>query len=178
MSKVRLYIATSLDGYIADRDGGVGWLDAFPPSGADGDYGYAEFYASIDCVVMGRKTYEQALTFGEWPERKPTYVFSHDPPEGAPPRVEFIKDDPAKFIAKLWAQDQEDKGDVWLMGGGKLIASFRERGLIDEYILSVIPVLLGEGLPLFEGSQPQALLRLLATQVYTNGVVQLRYEPA
>ncbi len=172
MKNVALYIATSLDGFIADRDGGVGWLDAVATESGE-DYGYADFYASVGALVMGRVTYEQVLGFGDWPyPGKPTFVFSHAPPEGEHPDVTFVSGDPAEVVASL--REQVD-GDLWLVGGGGLVASFRAAGLIDEYILSVIPVLLGEGIPLFEGAQPHAALRLVEAQSYASGVVQLRY---
>lgn len=173
MPNVRLYIALSLDGFVADRDGGVGWLDAHVDP-AEGDYGYAEFYASVAALAMGRATYEQVLTFGDWPYLgKPTYVFAHDPPPGEHPHAEFVTD-PARFVAETpWGE-----GDLWLVGGGRLVASFREAGLIDEYVLTVLPVLLGEGIPLFPGAQPEAALRLADVRHWPSGVVQLRYEKA
>src|SRR3712207_517414 len=85
MPEVKLFIATSLDGFIADRDGGVDWLFA------DGDYGYAAFFDSIETLIMGRRTYEQVLGFGEWPYgEKPTYVFTRGAPGGDHPHVEFV----------------------------------------------------------------------------------------
>lgn len=170
MPRVRLYIALSLDGYIADRDGGVGWLDNNVDA-AEGDYGYADFYGSVGALAMGRTTYDQVLGFGDWPyPGKPTYVFTHDPPDGEHPDVEFVTD-PARFVADAtWGE-----GDLWLVGGGKLIAAFRAAGLIDKYILTVLPVLLGDGLPLFPGAQPESSLRLTNVQQWPSGVVQLFY---
>ena len=169
---VVLYIATSLDGFIADRDGGVGWLDRFTDP-ADGDYGYTDFYAGIGAVAMGRTTYEQVLGFGAWPySGKLTVVFTHAPPEGEHPDVTFTSDDPADVVPSL---RDEIEGDLWLVGGGKFIASFRAQGLIGEYIITVIPVLLGEGIPLFVGTQPEASLQTTAVQHFESGVVQLRY---
>jgi dihydrofolate reductase len=175
MAKVKLYIAASLDGFIADADGGVGWLsEASSGSEAGEDYGYEAFYDSIGSLVMGRRTYEQVLGFGEWPySGKPAYVFSRDAPEGEHPNAEFAPVDPARFVPRLLEESGED---IWLVGGAGLIASFREESLIDEYVLSVMPVVLGGGVPLFEGKQPKASLRLVEAQSYESGVVQLRYE--
>lgn len=177
MPRVRLYIALSLDGYIADRNGGVGWLDNNVDA-AEGDYGYAEFYASVAALAMGRTTYEQVLGFGEWPYDKPTYVFSHDPPEGEHPHATFVTD-PAGFVADApWGEGDPGSGPrqaLWLVGGGKLVAAFRAADLIDEYVLTVLPVLLGDGLPLFPGEQPQASLQLEEVQHWPSGVVQLLY---
>jgi dihydrofolate reductase len=169
---VVLYIAASLDGYIADRDGGVGWLDRFTDP-ADGDYGYTEFYAGIGAVAMGRVTYEQVLGFGGWPySDRPVVVFSHAGLEGEHPDVAFTSDDPADVVASL--RDRVE-GDLWLVGGGELIASFRARDLIDVYIITVIPMLLGEGIPLFPGTQPETSLQTTAVRHFESGIVQLHY---
>lgn len=173
MPRVILYIATSLDGYIADHDGGVGWLSEVAPFEEDEDYGYAEFYATIGSVVMGRKTYEQVLGFGAWPYAgKSTYVFSTNPPSGDHPHVEFVTERPESYVSRFGNESEED---IWLVGGAGLVASFRTAGLIDEYIISVMPVLLGKGLPLFEKAQPRASLQLLDARTYDSGVVQLHY---
>lgn len=171
MPRVRLYIALSLDGYIADRDGGVAWLDNHVDA-AEGDYGYADFYESVGALAMGRTTYDQVLGFGDWPyPGKPTYVFTHDGPDTTHPHAQFVTDAPARFVADAsWGE-----GDLWLVGGGQLVAAFREAGLIDEYVLTVVPVLLGAGVPLFAGEQPEAALRLADVQHWPSGVVQLRY---
>lgn len=173
MPRVKLYIAASLDGFIADRDGGVGWLDDIHPSEADGDFGYAEFYDSVGSLVMGRATYDQVLDFGAWPyPGKPSYVFTSHPPDGDHPNVEFISGDPRAFIKSLRAGSEQD---IWLVGGGKLIASFREHGLIDEYIMTTIPVLLGDGIPLFPGNQTPGELRLVDVKRFDSGLAQLKY---
>ncbi len=173
MPRVIVYIATSLDGFIADRDGGVGWLDDIHPSEADGDFGYAEFYDSVGSLIMGRATYDQVLDFGAWPyPGKPTYVFTSNPPGGDHPDVEFVSGNPRAFVEGLKARSEQD---VWLVGGGKLIASFREQGLIDQYIITMIPVMLGEGVLLFAGGQPGETLRLEEIKHFENGLVQLSY---
>ena len=167
MPEVRLFIATSLDGFIADRDGGVDWLFT------DGDYGYTAFFDSIETLIMGRRTYEQILGFGEWPYgEKPTYVFTRAAPCSEHPHVEFVSGDPGAFVEGL---PRRTRGDVWLVGGATLVSAFRELGLIDEYILSVHPVLLGDGIPLFERPLPREGLRLREEQAFESGLVQLRY---
>ena len=176
MPLVILYIATSLDGFIADRDGGVGWLDDIHPSEADGDYGYVEFYDSVGALIMGRATYDQVLDFGAWPyPGKPTFVFTSNPPNGDHPNVEFVSGNPKAFVEGLKARPEQD---IWLVGGGKLIASFREQGLIDRYIITIIPVLLGEGIPLFAGGQPGETLRLEEMKRFDSGLAQLKYVTA
>lgn len=170
--RVVLYIAASLDGFIADHESGVDWLERFAEP-ADGDYGYTEFYRDIGALAMGRTTYEQVRGFGDWPySGKSTVVFTHDSSETDLPDVSFTAADPAEVVASL--RERTD-GDLWLVGGGELIASFRERGLIDEVILTVIPVLLGEGVPLFPGTQPEAELQLIDVQRFESGIVQLHY---
>jgi len=168
--KVILYVATSLDGFIADCDGGVDWLFT------DGDYGYGDFLAGIEALIMGRKTYEQVLSFGEWPYGgKAAYVYTRSVLQGEHPHVEFVSGDVSAFVADLRARCSQD---IWLVGGAQLIAPFRAQGLIDQYVLSVHPVLLGEGIPLFLGTQPLTELRLEHTKSYDSGLVQLIYSTA
>ena len=167
MTKVKLYIATSLDGFIAERDGGVGWLFT------DGDYGYAAFFESVEALIMGRHTYEQVLGFGEWPyEEKPAYVFTRSAPGGEHPHVEFVSSGAGTFVEELRRRSTKD---IWLVGGAALVTAFRKLGLIDEYVLSVHPVLLGDGIPLFERPQPREGLRLQEVHSFESGLVQLRY---
>jgi dihydrofolate reductase len=167
MPEVKLFIATSLDGFIADRDGGVDWLFA------DGDYGYAAFFDSVETLIMGRRTYEQVLGFGEWPYgEKPTYVFTRGAPGGDHPHVRFVSGDAGALVEELRGRSS---GDMWLVGGAALVSAFRELHLIDEYILSVHPVLLGDGIPLFERPLPRESLRLREELSFESGLVQLRY---
>ncbi|UPY36551.1 dihydrofolate reductase family protein [Sediminicoccus sp. KRV36] len=163
------YIAASLDGFIATADGSVAWLEAFQAT----DYGYAEFFAGIGTLVMGRATYDQVLAFGAWPYAgKPCLVLSRsgiaNPPEG----VAAWKGDAASLATHL-AQLKER---VWVVGGGKLIAGLLAEGAVTELDLFTMPVLLGRGIPLFAGGHPPAQkLSLLDTQTWPNGVVRLRY---
>ena len=182
MPQITLYIAASVDGYIADADGGVGWL----PSGdaIDGeDYGYADFYAGVDAIVMGRRTYDQVRQFGvPWPYAgKPVYVFTSQMPDDAPPAgVWFLRSDAVDFVRNIAVRYA---GVVWLVGGANLAEQFRAAGLIDEYRVFVIPVILGRGIPLFDGVgdgdgvAPPTTLRLVETQAFGDGVVMLRYRP-
>jgi dihydrofolate reductase len=153
-------VAVSLDGFIATPDGGIGWLKPFENTGED--YGYGEFYASVEAVLMGRKTYEQSLQFPEWPYAgKPYWVFSKS--NGNTPSS-VVKEMRARGLRR-----------AWLVGGGKLAAAFRAEGLITEYIVSIIPVLLGSGIPLFDGPAPAEDLKLLGSKTYESGIVQMRY---
>lgn len=155
------YVAASLDGLIATPDGGIDWLR--PYEGTGEDYGYAKFYASIEAVLLGRATYEKCLEFPEWPYAgKPYWVFSRG-----------NGNTPASVVAEMKGRGLRR---AWLVGGGKLAAAFRAEGLISEHIISIVPVLLGAGIPLFDGPGPTQPLRLLSSRSYANGIVQLRYE--
>ena len=169
--EVVYYVAASLDGYIATSNGGIEWLSPF--EGKSEDYGYAAFYASIDSVLLGRRTYEQCLTFGEWPYRgKPCWVFSHGRMKITEPGVTLTNQDPHQMASELQKRGLQR---AWLVGGGELAGSFRREGLISEYIVSVVPVILGAGIPLFASGGTQEALRLAGTKAYPSGIVQLRY---
>ncbi|HZS67862.1 MAG TPA: dihydrofolate reductase family protein [Burkholderiales bacterium] len=157
------YVAASLDGFIATPDGGIDWLK--PYEGGVEDYGYGEFYASIEAVLLGRATYEKCLEFREWPYAgKPYWVFSR-----------ANGNTPASVAAEMKARGLRR---AWLVGGGKLAAAFRAERLITEHIVSIIPVLLGAGIPLYHGRGPRDDLRLKSSRSYPSGIVQLRYETA
>lgn len=170
--RVRFYAAVSLDGYLADTDGSVEWLYAFSEPD-EGDYGYAAFYASIGALVMGHATYRQVRTFGDWPyPGKPCVVFAHAPDADTehPQEVTFTTGPIASVVEEL-----RPAGDIWLVGGAELLASFRRGEFVDEYLLTVMPVLLGDGVPLFRGGLPRQTLQLKASLGYGSGVVQLSY---
>ena len=171
MPEVVYYVAASLDGCIATPDGGVGWLAPFEGTGED--YGYAKFYASVDAVILGRKTYEQSLSFGEWPyPGKRCWVFSRGRLEPSAPEVKAIAREPADVVAEIAALGLRR---AWLVGGGVLAAAFRSQGLITEYVVSVVPVILGAGIPLFASGGSAESLKLAESRSYPNGLVQLRY---
>jgi dihydrofolate reductase len=175
--EVVLYIASSLDSYIARPDGNVDWLDeiAAPGEGSQEDFGYAEFFAAIGTVLMGRATYEQILTFGvDYPYPGTTgYVFSRTRAGQHDENVEFVDGaDIPRFIAHLRvASDQH----IWLIGGGLLIREFLRHDLIDRIIITVMPVILGGGIPLFPPPTPQVDLELVENRSFSNGVAQLTY---
>ena len=140
MKKIKLYIATSLDGYIARPDDDIEWLTEFP-NPSTGDYGYKDFVASVDTVIMGGRTYREMLSMDMlWPYREQqTYVVSHhnwDEKEN----IKFITDNIIETITKL--REEEGK-DIWLVGGGELISLFLNAELIDELQIFYIPVMLG-----------------------------------
>jgi dihydrofolate reductase len=175
MSKVILYIATSIDGYIARENGAVDWLDLVHIEGED--YGYTAFYESLDALIMGSKTYEEVievLSPGVWPYAgKLSYVLSRRDLVTDNAEIVISPDGAQNVVAKL-------KGDgrqrIWLLGGGALTASMLALDLIDEIILSIVPVTLGKGLPLFpRQEQGEKRFKLLETKGYASGLVQIRY---
>jgi len=173
MIEIAYYVAMSLDGFIAPPDGSLDWLHRFLVEGED--FGYAAFYRTTDVVLVGRRTYDQSLTFPTWPyPDKPCWVFSKAPvaPRGG---VVHTTLGPRAAAAELELRGHRR---AWLIGGGKLAAAFRADGLITEYIVTVLPVMLGTGIPLFDGPGPHQDLTLVDTKTYPLGLVQLRYVPA
>jgi dihydrofolate reductase len=175
--KIVVFIATSADGYIARPDGGVEWLDRPRPKG---NYGMGAFLKSIDTILWGRKTYDVALGFtgGKGvgsPSRVKNFVFSRRPPKSHTPDVEFVRGPIRSFAKRL----QETPGkDVWMMGGGRVIASFLDAGEIDEFVIHVIPTMIGKGIPLVAPRHRNVLLRLLSVRRFPDGVVRLHYAVA
>ncbi|HIK09976.1 MAG TPA: dihydrofolate reductase [Oscillatoriaceae cyanobacterium M33_DOE_052] len=168
MKKVCLFIAASLDGYIARKNGDIDWLFT------DQDYGTSDFMAGIDTVVMGRKTYEQVLGFGEYPyQGKAGFVVSQTRAGETDDNVEFIGGDLKEFINQLRHQPGQD---IWLVGGGEIIYHFLRWGLVDELILSVHPIILGDGIPLiYRDSELATVLELKNIITYDSGLVQMYY---
>lgn len=167
MRKLVVFIATSFDGYIAASDGGIDWLFT------DADYGYSAFYDRIDAVLMGRQTFDQILTFGDYPYvGKENYVFTSKPSGLSHEHAPFVSGDVGGFLRSL----REKPGrDIWLVGGARLIEQFVEQGLVDEWVISVHPILLGGGVRLFSGSFSLIPLELQSVQRYASGLVQLHY---
>lgn len=146
MIEIVLYIATSQDNYIADEKGRIDWLPQSIEETGGQDYGYHEFYNSVDALAIGRKTYEQILGFGDWPyPGKPSYIFTSKPMESSNKDIEFVSDDIQKFIHEL---ERRGIKKLWLVGGAELIEAFYSKGRIDEYIITVFPNVLKNGIPL------------------------------
>ena len=124
--------------------------------------------------LVGSRTYEVALTQGQWQAAdKPSWVFTHRDLRLAHPSITLTSEDPSQVVDSLSARGLKR---VWLMGGGELAASFRTRGLISHYMIAIIPVVLGKGIPLFAAASRQDTLRLVESKPYPNGVIQLNYE--
>jgi dihydrofolate reductase len=181
MRKVKYFVANSLDNFIARPDGAVEWLFM------DGtDYGMREFFASVDTMLMGRKTYEFALTHSPKPKRKSkkgkskraskssmrSYVFSRTLKPEENEDANIISENAGAFVRNL---KSEAGKDIWLMGGGELAKSLFAENLVDEIEMNVHPVLLGAGIPLFPDIGKQIDLELLECKAHRNGCVQLTY---
>jgi dihydrofolate reductase len=171
MLEVIYYVACSLDGFIATADGGVDWLD--PYQRGDEDYGYAEFYSSVEALLLGSRTYEVSLRLGEWPAPdKPSWVFTRRELPIAHPSVTLTSEDPAEVVATLRERGLKR---AWLMGGGELAASFRTAGLITRCMIFVVPIVLGGGVRLFVDAERPSSLELVGAKPYSSGLVQLDY---
>ncbi|MBZ9534976.1 dihydrofolate reductase [Cytobacillus oceanisediminis] len=169
--KLVLLIATSLDGYIATKDDSLDWL--FKVEG-EGDNGISEFYETVDTILMGRKTYDWIITHmtEEFPyKNKECYVFSRQENEDTED-VKFIKEDIIDFTNKL--KNEEGK-NIWIVGGGDLLHSFIKEKLVDEFIITIAPTIIGEGVPLFKEDEYQLELYLKGTRCF-NQFVELHYK--
>jgi dihydrofolate reductase len=170
---VRVFVASSLDGFIAGPGDDLSWL---PPPSADEDYGYAAFMADTAAVLMGRSTYRVVEGFeGPWPfGETPVFVATTRPLEPAAPTVHAVRGAPAELLA---AVRRVAGGNVYL-DGGSLVRRFFEAGLVDELTVTLIPVVLGAGTPLFAGVARPRPLELVSSRVFPGGIVQLVYRPA
>lgn len=170
--KIIAYLATSADGYIARPDGNVDWLDR--PRTA-GDYGLRPFLRSIDTIIWGRRTYDFALQHGGlavFGSEVKNYIFSTRPPQKQPSDATFVTQPVAEFIQRLRTQRGKN---IWMMGGASILGSFLDAGGIDEFILHVIPILIGDGIPLVTPQYRNVELRLKSVRKYADGVVRLHY---
>lgn len=168
--KASVFIATSLDGFIARADDDLDWL---PPGGGE-EHGYEAFMATVDALVIGRRTYEKVLTFDTWPYgEKPVVVLSTRPLAPTPPEavVECMSGAPAEIVSRLTARGIRHV----YVDGGITIQRFLEAGLIQRLIITRIPVLLGTGIPLFGPLQRDIVLQHVGTRQYASGLVQSEY---
>ncbi len=175
--RIIVSVATSADGFIARSDGSVDWLDRPAPKG---NYGMAAFYRSIDTILWGRKTCDMALDFQKkgvpgsaFDTNVKNYVFSRSaPPSPPPPGVEFVSEPIKAFATRL----RKNKGkDIWMMGGAGIIASFLDEGEIDDFVIHVIPTLIGEGIPLIAPARRTVQLKLVSSTKFPDGSVKLHY---
>ena len=170
--RVIVHIGTSADGYIARPDGDLEWLTSRPAP--KGFYGMDAFMKSIDTKVLGRKTYEVSRSMGaKFDSGSRTLVFSRQPrPADAPAGVEWVNGGIGPLVSRL--REQPGK-DIWLMGGGDIIASFLDEHAIDEFVVSVAPVFIGDGIPLLARRHRHVPLQLLSSERFDDGLVQLHY---
>lgn len=171
--KIIVHAATSADGFIARPDGDFSWLDRPTPKE---NYGLMEFTKSIDTILWGRKTYEIGLKMGggqlAWAQTFKNYVFSHHPAGEAAAGFEFVRDPVAEFAKKLRAAPGKN---IWMMGGSEIIGAFLDAGEIDEFSVHVIPILIGEGIPLVQPRRRSVELKLVSSKAFEDGVVHLHY---
>jgi dihydrofolate reductase len=171
--RASVFIGTSLDGFIARANGDFDFLD----EGGGEPHGYDEFMATVDALVIGRKTFETVLAFRQWPYgEKPVFVLSTRPLAPAPPDavVEHVSGEPAAIWAQLAARGLQHI----YVDGGITIQRFLRAGLIQRLIITRVPVLIGQGIPLFGALPHDVILRHVATRQYAGGLVQSEYAVA
>jgi len=168
-------VAVSADGYIARGDGSFDFLDRPAPPG---HYGMKAFLKTIDAIVWGRKTWDMAVMMGSVNAFGPkvrNHVFSRSLPSNPGTSAEFVRESPAEFAKR---ERGEPGKNLWIMGGGEIIASFLEAGAIDEFIITTIPVMIGEGIPLLRAKPTTVELNLLSARRYPDGVLRSHYRVA
>ncbi|TXK46446.1 dihydrofolate reductase [Pontibacter qinzhouensis] len=177
MRKIILYIAASLDGFIARPDGNIDWLHDEDFALPGEDFHYSSFLETIDTTLMGNSTYQVIQGF-ETPfpyTDKTNYVFTRNPEHQDDAFVKFVSSDATGFIKEL---KQQPGKDIWLIGGGQLNTLVLEAGLLDEIVLTYIPILLGTGIPLFAAGLQEHKLQVESNHCFDNGFVQLTLRPA
>lgn len=168
---VCVYISTTLDGYIARADGAIDWLTNIDEN--DTDYGYSKFYDTVDGLLMGSNTYELIRSLGPWPYSvKPSFVFTRRSLRSDGENIRFVAGDPAQVVR---APEMASFKRLWLVGGSSLIGGFVAKGVIDEYYLTILPVVLGHGLRLFPSPAPEHWLSMKSCRTYEGGVLQVLY---
>jgi dihydrofolate reductase len=168
-----VYIATSLDGFIATSNGSIEWLDEIP-NPEQNDFGYADFMRDIDALVMGRKTFEKVLTFDDWPYDRPVFVLTRSKmkvPRKLEDKIEFISGNPRNVVSKL---NKLGHHNLYI-DGGFTIQSFLEEDLIDEMIITRVPILLGSGIPLFGQLTRRLHFKHKSTEVLNDILVKSHY---
>ena len=172
MPKIKLYIATTIDGYIARSNGDFDWLTDYPIT-SESDYGYNEFYNSIGTVIMGANTYHSILSMDvEWAYKdKDCYVITRNE-NIRNPHIKLITDDVIESIKSLKGKSNKD---IWLVGGGQIVSLLLTHNLLDEIIITTVPILLGSGIPLFPQSFVSSNWKISSIKKYDNGLIQSCY---
>lgn len=171
--KMLVYIATSIDGYIAKENDGLDWLTTFSPpvDNPQEDYGFRDFLASVDALIMGKNTYKIASSADYWPYEGNRVIVLSSSLSSVCEKAELYKGNIIALVNTLYT---EGIRHIYV-DGGNTISQFLNHQLIDELIISVIPVILGSGIPLFQGVQNESWCRLISSRSYENGLVQLHY---
>jgi dihydrofolate reductase len=172
LRKVILYIASSLDGYIAEPGGDLSFLSPFTHKGED--YGYSEFIKNIDTVIMGRKTYDWVMKQVKvFPHSDiDSYIITHEPGKGFG-KVRFYSGRLKELLSTL----KKEKGNnIFIDGGAEIVFQLLKEKLIDEFYISIIPVILGDGIRLFKRGVPEQKLSLINSKSYDTGLIQLHYK--
>ncbi|QIP15002.1 dihydrofolate reductase [Spirosoma aureum] len=170
MRTIKLFIATSLDSYIAGPNGEIDWLFT------EGEYGYSAFMERIDTTLMGNETYKLTKTFGDFPYKDLTnYVFTRNTVHPEEPYVQFVSGDIAAFVQSL---KEQNGNDIFLVGGGYVNTVLLNAGLIDELQIFVHPIILGNGIPLFQPTETRHNWTFVASKSYERGLVELKYVKA
>ncbi len=174
MKKIILYIATSLNGYIAKTNGSVDWLENIPNPHNE-EYGYNDLLNSIDTTIQGNSTYRQILEWGiEFPYKgKDNYVITQNTNLVSDENVTYISSDHINFIENLKGRQGKD---IWLIGGGKVNSLFLNNGLIDEIYQFIIPIVIEDGIKLFDSVKEGLSLDIVETKVYKSGVIRYWYK--
>ena len=176
MINCSVFIATSLDGFIARQNGDIAWLNNSAQTIEGEDYGFAEFYSQVDTLVIGRKTYETALDFAEWPySSKRVIVLSHSSPTIPAKLVGFVEVSSGSPNEVLRHLETTGAQHIYV-DGGLTIQGFLQAGLIDEITITSIPIVLGGGIPLFGPLEKDIHLQLITSHAYPNGFVQSKYK--
>lgn len=173
--KISVFIATSIDGYIAKKNNDIDWLTKFNPptdENEEKDCGFSKFFSDVDVLVMGRNSYEVVSRFDTWPYEGKRVIVLSSTLTVLCKQAELFNGNIAELIKKL----SDDGIKHVYVDGGSTISQFLNMGLIDQLIISIIPVVLGAGIPLFSKIKDDKWCRLISSQVFSNGLVQLRYE--
>lgn len=174
MKRIKLYTSLSLDGFIARPDGKLDWLENFENASGT-DYGYEQFLSGIDTLIMGRKTYDAIISYGiKWPyEHCITFIVTKNPEYQVKTENTFVLS--GNVIEQITMMKSGEGKDIWLVGGGKINSYLLNYALIDDMILSVVPVIIGEGLPLFPDKPTESLFKFVESIDYEPGIVNLIY---
>ena len=174
MPEIIYHVASSLDGFIADKDYGVDWLNEFhsfedPEVSKD----FTDIQNSFGAIILGGHTYDFALNYGQWMSpNTPSWVFTRRNLKVLHPSIQLTQETPELVCTKM---DEMDIKRAWLMGGGKLAASFLDAGLLNILQVSIVPILLGQGVSLISKTEKEPVLTLTENKQYANGIIRVTY---